>query len=446
MANVKKHRESKDSIRLICRDCATAKHTAADTTLRKRISARRPGDAGKIAQALVSRLYEDILHDLCVVFVGSGCTTEGKGWGHSATFYDEIRDKSAYPSTSPHASFPDLMEYFCEQMDGGQHNRLIREAVSRIEKFAVPGEDNYLATMFGEELAEIPYFSRFVTTNWDPFLERSLEILIPMVEDRDLAFWDDRKRQVLKIHGCITRPYSIVATKTDYENCLKRNPLIFNKLKDQMATKTFVFAGYSLRDSDFRQVWEGITKSLGRFAKLAYAVDPNASEESVNYWKQRGIEIFNTTDLAFVRELRTKLEKENLIPSHKFLEFLHRERRRITGVHVRLRQTSDGGMASAMYQDGLLHALDDALTSTRLGTKKEESFERDLVEAESILKNMWKRKDPIEVAYWTGRREATQAFCSRRSERIPTYISPYRLNPSAKFVKGKSWPVRLPAH
>jgi hypothetical protein len=182
-----------------------------------------------------------------------------------------------------------------------------------------------------------------------------------MVEDRDLAFWDDRKRQVLKIHGCITRPYSIVATKTDYEKCLKRNPLIFNKLRDQMATKTFVFVGYSLRDSDFRQVWEGITKALGRFAKLAYAVDPNASAEDVNYWKERGIEIFNTYDLSFVRELRARLEKENLVPSQQFLEFLDRERSRITNVHVRLSQSSDGGLASAMYQDGLLHVLGDVL-------------------------------------------------------------------------------------
>jgi hypothetical protein len=67
-----------------------------------------------------------------------------------------------------------------------------------------------------QELARLPYFNRFVTTNWDPFLERSLEMLIPTIEDRDLAFWDDRKRQVLKIHGCITRPHSIVATTTDY--------------------------------------------------------------------------------------------------------------------------------------------------------------------------------------------------------------------------------------
>src|SRR5580698_7049964 len=123
--------------------------------------------------------------------------------------------------------------------------------------------------MFSDSLAEISYFNRFVTTNWDPFIERSLDVLGPIVEDRDLAFWDDRKKQVLKIHGCITRPYSIVATQTDYDTCMSQNPLIFNKLKDVMATKTFIFVGYSMRDADFREVWQTILHSLGHFAKLA---------------------------------------------------------------------------------------------------------------------------------------------------------------------------------
>lgn len=371
------------SIRLVCKDCATATHRGADARPRQRRSTRRSAKIGNVAQELVRRLYDDVLQESCAVFIGAGCTTEGKRW-HEKTFYEEILAKCHYPSDVPTPSFPDLMEHFCKQNDGGQHNRLIREAVSRIERFSVPGENSVFATMFGRELAEIPYFNRFVTTNWDPFLERSLEILIPMVEDRDLAFWDDRKRQVLKIHGCITRPYSIVATKTDYDNCLERTPLVFNKLKDLMATKTFIFAGYSLRDPDFLQIWQGITESLGRFTKLAYAVDPNVSLEDVNYWKERGIEIFKVSDLAFVRELRGRLENENLIPTQQFLGFLRSERRRIAGIHVQLAQTTDGGFVSAMYQDGLLHALDDLLISTSLGSKRRESFELDLREADSM--------------------------------------------------------------
>jgi SIR2-like domain len=374
--------KTKDAFQLVRKDCAAAKHGSS-----ARMQSRTPARPVDVAGQLVSRLFEDVLQESCAVFVGAGCTTEG-GRRHSRTFYEEIREKCRFPAKVPAPAFPELMEYFCRQMDGGQHNRLIREAVSRIERFCVPSDERAFATMFGNELAEIPYFNRFVTTNWDPFLERSLEILIPMIEDRDVAFWDDRKRQVLKLHGCITRPYSLVATKSDYESCLKRNPLIFNKLKDLMATKTFIFVGYSLRDPDFREVWEVITKSLGRFAKLAYAVDPDAPDQDVTYWKNNGIEIFRTSDLAFVRELRARLESKHLIASRTLLQFLQNERHRITSIHLKLRQTSDGAMASAMYQDGLLHALSDVLTSTSLGTERMDSFERDLLEAERAVAEM----------------------------------------------------------
>jgi hypothetical protein len=402
--------------------------------MKSKTSTKRP-DAETTAENLISRLYDDILQGHCVVFVGAGSTTERHYWRTEPSFYQEIKTKANFPATDPPPSFPELMEYFCNQMDGGRHNRLIREAVARIERFAVPGEDHNLATMFGNELAEIPYFNRFVTTNWDPFLERSLEVMIPTIEGRDLAFWDDRKRQVLKIHGCITRPYSIVATTTDYERCIRDNPLIFNKLKDLMATKTFLFVGYSLRDSDFQFIWDGIVKSLGRFTKLAYAIDPNASPDNIAHWKGRGIELFETTDIMFVRQLRLRLEKENLMPSESLLEFLRRERERIVNIHVRMDQHSSGGLASAMYQDGLIHALSNILTSTALGAKKMETFESDLVDARKALARMHRHKDPIEISYWTGRAEVLSRFLARSKQKMPAFIHPSRFKPSQKFIK-----------
>jgi len=182
-------------------------------------------------------------------------------------------------------------------------------------------------------------------------------------------------------------------------------------------------------------VWDGIVESLGHFAKLAYAVDPGATEEDVSYWQKRGIQIFRTSDLLFVSKLRARLEKEKLIPSENFLEFLYRERRRIVSIHVNLRQTSAGGLASAMYQDGLLHGLGNVLTSTALGRKKE-AFERDLVEADRIVRRMREQRDIIEIAYWSGRTEAIEKFCAMTKTPIPTYFHPFRLHPLTKLVKG----------
>lgn len=368
------------------------------------------------------------------MFVGAGSTTEKRI--HGQGFYASIKAKAAFPDGDLSPSFPKLMEYFCEKLDGGQHNRLIREAISYIERFCSPGEHNRDASMVSSSLAGIPYLNRIVTTNWDPFIERELDILVPIVEDRDLAFWDDKKRQVLKIHGCITRPYSIVATQTDYDDCMTQNPLIFNKLKDLMATKTFLFVGYSMRDEDFREVWGTITRALGRFGKLGYATDPKVTAEAAEFWRERGIELVKTTDVAFVRCLRDRLEEEGLIPSKKFMTFLHRQRQRIVSIHIKLDQTSNGGMATAMYQDGLLHELEDALSSVALGSKRLEDHENELRRTAKIVKQAWKANDFIEIAYWTGRLKVLEQFCGRDDTPIPPFFHPNKMAPIAKLVKG----------
>jgi hypothetical protein len=392
-------------------------------------------DPTSIATELVARIYEDIVQERCVVFLGSGSTTERGHEGH-LSYYDHIKEIAKF--CGDRAPFPELMQYFCDHVDGGSHNRLIREALSRIEIFCLRGEDNYTATLVTDALAEIPYFNRFVTTNWDPFLERSLDVLVPMVEDRDLAFWDDQKRQVLKIHGCITRPYSIVATQTDYDTCMAKNPLVFNKLKDLMATKTFLFSGYSMRDADFKSVWELISGSLGHFRHLAFAVDPRVTNEQTGYWKERGIHIFKTTDVMFFRKLRQRLESEGKIPSDKFLEFLGRERHRIGRIHINMGQTSSGRFASAMYQDGLMHELDSVIAGARLGTKKKEDFENDLGESLRRLDAMRKKQDIVEIAYWSGRVEILERFDLRQQTPIPKFFHPNKLQPIPHLVKGDS--------
>jgi hypothetical protein len=389
------------------------------------------------AISLVECLYGDIANESCVIFLGAGSTTERGIRGEG--FYELIKSKAKFPEKEAPPSFPKLMEFFCNRLDGGHKNRLIREAITYIELFSLPGEKRNTAMMLTALLADIPYLNRLVTTNWDPFLEWSLGVLVPIVHDRDLAFWDDKKRQVLKIHGCITRPYSIVATEDDYSGCLKENPLIFNKLRDLMATKTFVFMGYSMRDSDFQEVWGTITSALGRFGKLAYALNPHATPESIEFWKQRGVQIVKTYDLQFVRCLIEKLEVEDLIPPRKLLGNFERQRKKIISVHLKLQQNSDGGMASAMYQDGLLHALSNVLSSTALGLKRKEDFENELGYGTKMLHQQIKKDDPIEIAYWSGRNEVFRRFCNRDASIIPPYFHPQKLAPTPKFVKGRSW-------
>jgi hypothetical protein len=387
-----------------------------------------------MGRSLVARLRANIIGQSCVAFVGAGSTTER--YYHDGGFYAKIRKEADYPEKDPPPSFPKLMQYFCDQLDGGRHNRLIREAISYIENFCSPGEPNRVARSVSSSLATIPYFNRIVTTNWDPLLEREMDVLVPIVEDRDLAFWDDKKRQVLKIHGCITRPHSIIATQSDYDKCLSRNPLVFNKLKDLMATKTFIFIGYSMRDEDFREIWETITTVLGHFTKLAYAIDPKFTSETAKYWQERGIELIRTYDWAFLGSLHENLENAGLIPSKAFLRFIYRQRKKIGRLHGKLDHSTNGGFASAMYQDGLMHELEDVLSSADLGAKRKEDFEHDLNQAASNVMKANLANAFVEVAYWTGRREVLDRFCTRNASEIPPFFHPAKMVPTPRYIKG----------
>src|SRR5688572_29444603 len=113
--------------------------------------------------------------------------------------------------------------------------------------------------------------------------------------------------------------------------------------------------------------FNGITTSLGHFGRLAYALDVDATEEAISFWKNQGIQLVKSSDILFIRSLRKRCESDGLVPSERFLEFLRRERDRIASIHVRMPQTTSGRFASSMYQDGLLHALDDVLASSFLG-------------------------------------------------------------------------------
>jgi len=321
------------------------------------------------------------------LFLREQASTEG-GVYSKPNFYEIIKAKCNYPKNKEAPSFPDLMQYFCDKIDGGQRNRLIKEIISRIEIFNYPGEINRTATHFHKLLAEIPYFKRIVTTNWDTFFENCLNVLVPMVEDRDIAFWDDKKRQILKIHGCVTRPYTLVATKDDYEACIHRNSLIFNKLRDLMASKTFIFIGYSMSDSDFQLILDEIIQSLGRLRKLAYIYDPNATEEKIEFWQSKGFCVIKAHGLAFLNEIRKKLQEDGYMPSEEYISFLSNEQGRIIDIHVNFNQgESDGAFASAMYQDGLIHMLSTVLSGATLGSRKED-FEKSFSETEKNLQRL----------------------------------------------------------
>jgi hypothetical protein len=116
-------------------------------------------------------LIEEVISYNCVLFTGSGITTEQY---YRPNFLERIKEKCKYPKREKNQSFPEVMQYYCEKLDGGRKHRLIREIIEWIELFSAEGEPNRHATGFFREISRIPFLRTFVTTNWDPFCERTL--------------------------------------------------------------------------------------------------------------------------------------------------------------------------------------------------------------------------------------------------------------------------------
>ena len=68
------------------------------------------------------------------------------------------------------------------------------------------------------------------------------------VNDGDMALWEASDRRIMKIHGSIRNPGSIVATEQDYNKAFRRlnSGPMGAQLKTLLTNKTFIYTGDSL--------------------------------------------------------------------------------------------------------------------------------------------------------------------------------------------------------
>lgn len=192
------------------------------------------------------------------VFAGAGVSTENRNV-LKRTFYDSIAAELG--EVESQKTFPELMAQFCKQPNG--RLKLLERIRGRFQHIHSFRELEFSATEFHRTIATLFMLDTIVTTNWDTYFEDVCGA-VPFVSDSDVAFWDSPNRKVLKIHGSIQNYGSIVATTADYHECESRlaTGVIGSVLKVLLATKTVIFAGYSLTDSDFQNVFAFVAEQM----------------------------------------------------------------------------------------------------------------------------------------------------------------------------------------
>ncbi len=220
-------------------------------------------------------LYEQIFKGDAVIFAGAGISTERK-MVFPYTFYEEIAGE--LDILDKNLSFPEVMEKYCLLPDG--RKLLIDKIQQRFDYIDSFSGLERTATVFYRELATLYPIQTIITTNWDLYFEKYCKA-IPYINEEDMAFWDEDKRKVLKIHGSISSYGSIIATSKDYAKAEKslHKGILGSKLKTILAEKNIIFIGYSFSDADFKEIYNFVKGNLGEFHKQSYVVTPFKKKE-----------------------------------------------------------------------------------------------------------------------------------------------------------------------
>ena len=166
-------------------------------------------------------------------------------------------------------------------------------------------------------LATLP-IKTIITTNWDELIEKCFEkygkINIDTIWKDDQLSMGSNQVKLIKMHGTVQDPSSIVFSEDDYYNFLYTQTLLNQYILTIVATSTILFIGYSFSDFDFKLIFNYIRKKIGLMNKKPYIFLPNSNDFQINYLSKRGLKpiVFKDKDhktatKSFFNELSSKV-------------------------------------------------------------------------------------------------------------------------------------------
>lgn len=102
-----------------------------------------------------------------------------------------------------------------------------------------------------------------ITTNYDCFLEQVFPDFNTYVGQNELIFSNHQSvSEIYKIHGCCSKPNTIIINSEDYNEFQRKNTYLAAKLLTIFVEHPIIFMGYSLQDENVRSILEAIVDCL----------------------------------------------------------------------------------------------------------------------------------------------------------------------------------------
>jgi len=230
-----------------------------------------------------SVLVERFAHGNGTVFVGAGISLGARlpSWGELMNHLRADLGNEVGPSTD-YLHIAELFET--------KHNRpaLVRYLKERL------GDVRFQLTKAHELIVGLPV-QRIYTTNFDNLLEQASQkrqINRNVISNTShVAFSDTSTLSIVKLHGDLSDPNSIVISARDFYSYLAKNPVVADLLKIELQTRTVLFLGYSFSDPNLSMILGNLAFQSGPSRPLLYSLQFNPTDLYIQSMHARGVKV-----------------------------------------------------------------------------------------------------------------------------------------------------------
>lgn len=219
-----------------------------------------------------------------VIFVGAGLS-RAAGMPDWAGLISSLRSQIA--NCPEDADFLTVALYF-ELIHG--RRRLIEIIRNSIDVTGVR------PTIVHRQLFSLP-ISEIFTTNYDDLLELecrdSNKSFRSIVREEDVAYFSSNDTQIIKLHGDLQHPDSIVITAEDYERFSTNRKALSRLIAQALQTKSVLFLGYSAGDPNLKQILTTVRDEVGRHARNLYTLQFDINDLRKRELDRRGLNVIN---------------------------------------------------------------------------------------------------------------------------------------------------------
>lgn len=180
------------------------------------------------------------------------------------------------------------------------------------EQFETRSADAEALTPSHQALVQLP-IGKLFTTNYDRLIELAYQrwggdLTVATTPEEFLAQEVDRPRpHLIKLHGDIEQPRTIVLTRDDYAGSRLARAEMFRHFEQQARFSSFLFVGFSLRDPTFNLLRDEARMVMGSNMPASYLVQEHKDPITEEYLAHIGvqvIELFSWNELPrFLHQL-----------------------------------------------------------------------------------------------------------------------------------------------